>query len=156
MMAGVRRNRNEMRTIQQLTALHGCKLRSPFASVLAKLGPPDKKDLSPFEPDGSRWASYVWKRATPAIAVLTWLVESGEYVWGVRIFGPGPIDLDLGFGVGSRRSSVTARCPKAAASGPDSVFQILLDGSLTVHFEGDVVREVQLLAPMNYDPIEDT
>ena len=134
-----------MSEIKKLNSLHGCKLRSPFVSVIDKLGPPDYSDISPPDPT-PMFAHHEWNYTSPPMAVVTWIVDSKEYVWGVRIVGPGPIDLGLGFGVGSARSVVAAGFTESVESDPDSVYQWLDDGSLTIQFHNDVVREIELLA----------
>lgn len=92
------------------------------------------------------FVNYVWRSAVPALGILTWRSRSGEYICGVRIFGVGGIDRALGFGVGATREVVDARCPGAGALETDSVRVVLQDGSLSVEFAGDQVREIQLLA----------
>lgn len=136
-----------MSEIKKLNSLHGCRLRSPLGSVIDKLGPPDNSDLSPPDPT-PLFAHHEWNHTSPPMAVLTWIVDSKEYVWGVRIVGPGPIDMGLGFGVGSARRVVAAGLTETVASEPDSVWQWLDDGSLTIRFHNDVVREIELLAPI--------
>lgn len=145
-----RRKTNSMIEIEALTGLLGCTLRSPIAPVLERLGPPDQTDFSPVDPSGCRFGNYLWRRTLPPLAVLTYLsgADRGEFVWGIRILGDGPFDHELGFGVGSFRAHVALRCPAAIDSSAESIVQVLLDGRLTVFFRGDVVREIQLLAPM--------
>jgi hypothetical protein len=137
-----------MLDVQHLVSLHGCQLRSPLARVLETLGPPDQNAVSPPNPDGSVFVNYAWVRTTPALAVLTWRTTSGEVVWGIRALGPGPIVPELGFGGGSTRSDVGACLPDSIDTGAGPIKLPLLDGTLTINFSGDLVDEIQLLAPM--------
>lgn len=135
-----------MKDVRRLDALAGFRLRTAFWPRAEALGPPDEAAVSPPREDGSVFVNYVWRSAVPALGILTWRSRSGEYICGVRIFGVGGIDRALGFGVGATREVVDARCPGAGALETDSVRVVLQDGSLSVEFAGDQVREIQLLA----------
>jgi hypothetical protein len=137
-----------MKDIRRLDSLFGLRLRIPFWPRAETLGPPDETAVSPPNADTSVFVDYIWSRAVPALGVLTWRTSAGEYICGVRVFGAGGVDRGLGFGVGAPRSAVDARCPGAGALQGDSVRIALRDGSLTVEFADDRVREIQLLAPL--------
>jgi hypothetical protein len=138
-----------MKDLPRIDTLCRIRLRHSFAPIVGELGPADETSLSPPHPAGSVFANYLWERLAPAISVLTWRNESGEYVWGVRTFGVGAVDPELGFGLGSPRSAVDARYLGVGESEGDVLRIPLEDGSLTVTFAGNVVREIQLLAPMD-------
>jgi hypothetical protein len=131
--------------IRDLSALQGVKLRSPFASVRARLGNPDTADYSPPD-DGDRFGSYTWQAR--GIAVLTWLADEGEVVWGVRLDAAGDPDPALGFTVGSRRADVLARFPGFWREEENSLEANLDDGRLVVTLQEDRVRSIQLIGPM--------
>jgi len=133
---------------QHLVSLHGCELRHSLASVLDKLGPPDQSAVSPPNLDSSVFINHTWTRASPPLAILTWRVASGEFVWGIRVVGRGPDVPELGFGVGSTRREVEASLPGELSAGGASVNIALHDGTLTINFSGDFVAEIQLLAPL--------
>ena len=88
-----------------IDSLIGIPLRGPFAPIREKLGAPTKTSMSP-EGNGSRFGFYEWRLRTPALGVLTWIAEDGEWVWGVAQFSEGEPDPQLGFGVGSPRTEV--------------------------------------------------
>jgi hypothetical protein len=137
-----------MLDLQQLVSLHGCQLRHSLASVLDKFGPPDQSAVSPVNPDSSVFVNHAWARTAPPLAILTWRGDAGEFVWGIRVLGPGALVPELGFGVGSTRGDVEALLHDQLEAGAASVKIALQDGTLTINFSGDVVTEVQLLAPL--------
>jgi hypothetical protein len=131
--------------IRNLSALQGVELRRPFALVQARLGDPDTADYSPPD-DGVRFGSYTWR--TRGIAVLTWLADDGEFVWGVRLDAAGDPDPALGFAVGSRRADVLARFPGLWREEKNLLEADLEDGQLAVTLHEDRVRSIILTAPM--------
>jgi hypothetical protein len=140
------------RNISDLSSLHGCQLRAPFSTVLARFGPADDVDYSPVFANSQRFGNYVWRRESPPISVLTLCLDGGvEYVWGVGLLGEGPFDIALGFGVGSNRSLVRARCPNAVDGEAGSMLLTLNDGTLSISLSGDEVIELQLLAPLDFE-----
>ena len=143
------RQTSTVKSIPQLDMLCGIRLRRSVAPILEELGLADETSISPPNPDGSVFVNYVWTRLVPCMAVLTWRIDSDEYVWGIRIFGVGPFDAGLGFGPGATRAAVDARLYGAMTSQGDSIRVPLDDGTLIVTLADDVVREIQLLAPLN-------
>jgi len=131
--------------IRDLSALQGVRLRSPFASVRARLGNPDTADYSPPD-DGDRFGNYTWQAR--GIAVLTWFADGGEVVWGVRLDAAGEPDPALGFAVGSRRADVLARFPGLWREEENLLEADLVDGRLVVTLQEDLVHSIQLIAPM--------
>lgn len=133
--------------LPDVRSLHGIHLRNSFAAVRLELGEPTTSHASAIS-RGESFASYAWHEASPPIAVLTWVVADGEFVWGVRVLGDGPIDPELGFGVGSTRTDVAARFPDAQELAANDMVQELADGTLVVKFLADRVVEIRLQAPM--------
>lgn len=137
--------------LRELDTLCGFRLRMPFADAAERRGPADAESVSPENRDGTVLVNYTWDRSSPAMAVLTWRTADGEHVWGVRVFGEGGVDPNLGFGVGASRHTVEARCRRTSAPHADSVQLDLHEGTLTVYFTDDVVCEIQLLMPLTFD-----
>jgi len=132
-----------------LDSLHGIALRGPVAPHVARLGQPSFRKCSPPGDDGSCFGHYMWRDATPPLALLTWITADGEWVWGVRVVGSGPPDRQLGFAVGSDRALVLERLPGVSTVDQAAVRLMLVDGSLDVMFAGDLVTEIRLQAPMS-------
>lgn len=132
-----------------LDSLHGIALRGPVEPHLVRLGEPSVQRRSPRSDDGSCFAHYEWRQATPPLALLTWVTVDGEWVWGVRVVGPGPGDPKLGFAVGSGRAVVLERLPGIRVIDRATATLALVDGALDVIFSGDQVAEIRLRAPMS-------
>jgi hypothetical protein len=82
------------------------------------------------------------------VAVLTWLTDEGEIVWGVRLDAAGDPDPSLGFSAGSRRADVLARFPGIWREEENLLVADLKDGRMVVTLQENRVCSIQLLAPM--------
>ncbi len=132
-------------SIRELSALQGVQLRRAFAPVLARLGPPDTADYSPPD-DGARFGNYTWR--AHGIAVLTWLADEGEFVWGVKIDAVCEPDPVLGFAVGTPRADVLRAFPGFWRAREGVLEADLEDGRLVVSLHEERVHSIQLMAPM--------
>jgi hypothetical protein len=108
-------------------------------------GEPENADYSP-QDEESRFGHYTW--AAHGFAILTWLVDDDEFIWGVRVDQAGPADPALGFAVGSTRQDVLTRFPDGWSKSGDVLQLVYEDGSLTIKFDDDRVSCIELMAPM--------
>lgn len=128
-----------------METLQGIELRSPFTLVQARLGKPDTADYSPAD-NGDRFGSYKWQAR--GIAVLTWITDHAELVWGVRLEVADDPDPKLEFNVGSHRDDVLARFPGLWREQEDLLEADFEDSRLVVILRDNRVRSIQLLGPM--------